>query len=189
MVGIVLRLARYDRAWAWLMPATGRPAAPGQAPRAAVPHYNGCGTHRTRLLLRQRGSRGPRCLLLQLAMHPFMVAVILRRGGPDEMRSNAELQPPYRQPGQPARPVRSERRPVVATDRLWTTEVEDPLEHRLHRRGRRHTRRHHALAANKCPQNLRPLRGDGPGITGGGPGADSREGSRQKVTVTLTVSA
>ena len=55
-----------------------------------------------RLLLIGVGGRRPRGLLLERTMHALMAPVLLRRGGPDEMRLDAELEPPGRKARQSA---------------------------------------------------------------------------------------
>ena len=70
------------------------------------------------LLLPSVGGGRLRGLLLQRAVHPLMAPVLLRRGGANEMRFDAEPEPPRRKPRQPARPTRAKRRAVVAADRL-----------------------------------------------------------------------
>src|ERR1700722_824331 len=69
------------------------------------------------LLGRIRGRRA-RGLGLEGAMHALMAAILLRRGWMDEVRLDAELDPPRRQPRQAAGAGRAERRAVVATDRM-----------------------------------------------------------------------
>src|SRR5215216_5154786 len=92
----------------------------------------------TRLLRPGIRRRRPRGLLLQRAMHPFVPAVLLRRGRSDEARFNPELEPPSRQPGQTAGPPRPKRRPVIATNRTrQPISPERRLKHRLHAVNRR----------------------------------------------------
>src|SRR5882672_4980173 len=67
------------------------------------------------LLGRIRGRRS-RGLGLEGAMHALVAAVLLRRGRMDEVRLDAELDPPRRQSRQAAGAGRTERRAVVATD-------------------------------------------------------------------------
>jgi hypothetical protein len=71
-----------------------------------------------RLLFARVGGWRLRGLRLQRAVHAFVTAVFLRRSGADEMRLDAELEPPDRKPRQSPRAVRSEWRAVVAPDRL-----------------------------------------------------------------------
>jgi hypothetical protein len=58
------------------------------------------------LLLPSVGGGRLRGLLLQRAVHPLMAPVLLRRGGANEMRFDAEPEPPRRKPRQPARAPR-----------------------------------------------------------------------------------
>src|SRR5262249_28815682 len=57
----------------------------------------------TSLLFGRIGCRWARGLLFERAMHSFVSPVFLRRGRMDEMRLDAELEPPGREPGQTAR--------------------------------------------------------------------------------------
>src|SRR5258708_4958541 len=56
-------------------------------------------------------------LFLQGAMHALVPPILLRRSGADEVRFDAELEPPGRQPGQTARTGRPERCSIIAADR------------------------------------------------------------------------
>src|SRR5438874_10011092 len=51
----------------------------------------------------------------------LMAAVLLRRGGIDEVRCDAESDPPRRQLGQPSGATRAERRSIVTADRKRQT--------------------------------------------------------------------
>ena len=50
-------------------------------------------------------------------MHALVPPILLRRSGKDEVRFDAELEPPGRQPGQPPRTGRPERCSIIAADR------------------------------------------------------------------------
>src|SRR6516225_7352121 len=69
------------------------------------------------LLRRQTGGRGCRRLLVERAMHPLVPSILLRLSSHDPLGPDAQLDPPYRQPRQPADPERGKRRAVVRTDR------------------------------------------------------------------------
>ena len=69
-------------------------------------------------LLFGRVRRGrARRLCLERAMHALMSAVLLRRGRMDEVRLDAELDPPRRQARKTACAARPERRAIIAADR------------------------------------------------------------------------
>jgi len=69
-------------------------------------------------LLFGRVRRGwARRLCLERAMHALMSAILLRRGRMDEVRLDAELDPPRRQARKTACAARPERRPIIAADR------------------------------------------------------------------------
>ncbi len=63
------------------------------------------------------GGRWAGRLFLQGAMHALVPPILLRRSGKDEVRFDAELEPPGRQPGQPPRTGRPERCSIIAADR------------------------------------------------------------------------
>src|SRR5712692_8355822 len=71
-----------------------------------------------RLLLDRIRSRRARSLRLERAMHALVAAVLLRGGRMDKVRLDTELDPPRRQSREAAGAGRTERRPVVATDRF-----------------------------------------------------------------------
>src|SRR5208282_5034233 len=63
-----------------------------------------------RLLFARVGGRRLRGLRLQRAMHAFVTSVLLWRSGTDEMRLDAQLEPPDGKPCESPRAARTERR-------------------------------------------------------------------------------
>jgi hypothetical protein len=80
---------------------------------------------------RVRGRLGG--LLLERPVHALVAAVLLRLAGGNALGPDAELDPPNRQPRQPARCDRGERRPVIRANRQRPPELaEGRLEDRPH---------------------------------------------------------
>jgi len=101
---------------------TARPASAVPAPRAAAHCCRSCGTRRTALLLRrQTGRRRRRRLLVEGAMHPLMPPILLRLASHDPLGPDAQLDPPHRQPRQPADTRRRKGWAIVRTDRQRQT--------------------------------------------------------------------
>src|SRR5438876_6450213 len=68
------------------------------------------------LLRRETARRRPRGLRLQGTVHPFMPAVLVRAPGLDELRQDAETDPPRRELRQAGQRGRGERHAVVAAN-------------------------------------------------------------------------
>src|SRR3989454_6723290 len=68
------------------------------------------------LLRRETARRRPRGLRLQGTVHPFMPAVLVRAPGLDELRQNAEADPPRRELRQAGQRRRGEGHAVVAAN-------------------------------------------------------------------------
>src|SRR5688500_18908843 len=70
------------------------------------------------LLLDSIGGRRAADNGLEISVHPFMPAVLLRLTGLGQPRANAQTHPPHRELGEPLDRVRRERRAVIRQDRL-----------------------------------------------------------------------
>src|SRR5215472_6717159 len=99
------------------------------------------------LLRRQTGGRGCRCLLVECAVHPLVAPILLRLARHNPLWSDAQLDPPHRQPRQPANTGRGKRRTVIRADRQRQAMLlEGRLEDRPHML---FVRSRHALTAQQ----------------------------------------
>src|SRR5579872_2926509 len=75
------------------------------------------------LLVGERGGCWMCRLLAERAVHALMAAVLLGLSGLDALRDDSQLDPPHAQARETADRFARERRPVVAADAWWQTEL------------------------------------------------------------------